>query len=259
VSSGEAFGVNILVHGYRGKLGAAVCRLAGERGETVSAGVDAADGAAGTFPSFRAIADCDMPADVIIDASTASAVGHVMAYASARKIPVVVCTTGLSESTLSLIADTAKAVAVFRSANMSLGINLLGRLTAQAAKTLSGFDIEIIEKHHGKKLDSPSGTALLLADRINRAADNAYDYKYGRNRQDVGRAGHEIGLHAVRGGTIVGEHTVLFAGQDETLELTHTAASKDVFAAGALSAARFIIGKPAGLYDMDDLFREQGI
>lgn len=172
-----------------------------------------------------------------------------------RRLPVVLCTTGLSKEQIQKVEDTAKETAVLKSANMSLGINLLMRLLQDAAKVLSpaGYDIEIVEKHHNKKVDAPSGTALALADAINETQDMKYAYCYDRSQERKPREKQEIGISAVRGGTIVGEHEVLFAGEDEVIEFKHTAYSKAVFAKGALEAAKFLAGKPAGKYDMSDV------
>lgn len=178
-----------------------------------------------------------------------------MEYCAKRQIPLVFCTTGLSEEQLQKLEDTAKQTAVLKSANMSLGINLLLKLLKDAAKVLApvGYDIEIVEKHHNQKLDAPSGTALALADSINEAMDGSYVYTYDRSQVRRKREKKEIGISAVRGGTIVGEHEVLFAGLDEVIELKHTAYSRSVFGKGAVEAARFLAGKPAGMYDMSDV------
>ena len=193
--------------------------------------------------------------DVVIDFSNAAAADAVMEYCAKRQIPLVFCTTGLSEEQLQKLEDTAKQTAVLKSANMSLGINLLLKLLKDAAKVLApaGYDIEIVEKHHNQKLDAPSGTALALADSINEAMDGSYVYTYDRSQVRRKREKKEIGISAVRGGTIVGEHEVLFAGLDEVIELKHTAYSRSVFGKGAVEAARFLAGKPAGMYDMSDV------
>ena len=193
--------------------------------------------------------------DVVIDFSNAAAADAVMEYCAKRQIPLVFCTTGLSEEQLQKLEDTAKQTAVLKSANMSLGINLLLKLLKDAAKVLApaGYDIEIVVKHHNQKLDAPSGTALALADSINEAMDGSYVYTYDRSQVRRKREKKEIGISAVRGGTIVGEHEVLFAGLDEVIELKHTAYSRSVFGKGAVEAARFLAGKPAGMYDMSDV------
>ena len=208
-----------------------------------------------TYPVFAKISECDVAADVIVDFAAAPAVDELLAYSVEKQIPVVLCTTGLNEEQLAKVEETSKKVAVLKSANMSLGINMLMDLLQKAAKVLApaGFDIEIVEKHHNQKVDAPSGTALALADSINEALENAYDYKYDRSQERKKREKYEIGIQAVRGGNIVGEHEVIFAGTDEVIEFKHTAYSKAVFAKGAVEAAKFLAGKPAGRYEMSDV------
>jgi len=253
--------IRILLNGYKGKLGSAIGAAIAESADIeIVAGVDveAAAGSARTFPTYADIFDCDMPADVIVDCSVAHAVPRVLKFAAEKKTPVVICTTGLDEMMLAQVAETAKTIPVFRSANMSLGVNLLAELMEKMVHVLgdSGFDIEIIEKHHNQKLDAPSGTALILADAVNAAADNQYEYIYDRSQTRQKRGAKELGIHAIRGGNIVGEHTVLFAGKDEVIEIRHAATSKEVFAVGTLKAIRFTYGKPAGLYGMRELMAE---
>ena len=209
------------------------------------------------YPVFENIGACDVEADVIIDFSNAAAADELLDYCVEKQVPVVLCTTGLSEEQLAKVEESAKKVAVLKSANMSLGINLLLKILQDATKVLSpaGYDIELVEKHHNQKLDAPSGTALALADSINEAADNQYHYVYDRSQVRQKRDGKEIGISAVRGGTIVGDHEVLFAGQDEVIEFKHTAYSKAVFGKGAVEAAKFLAGKPAGRYDMSDVIQ----
>ena len=179
-------------------------------------------------------------------------------YCVDKQVPVVLCTTGLSGEQLQKADEASRQVAVLKSANMSLGINMLLELLKKAAATLApaGFDMEIVEKHHNQKLDAPSGTALALADSMNEALDEKYNYVYDRSKERKKRDKYEIGISAVRGGNIVGEHEVIFAGQDEVIEFKHTAYSKAVFAKGAVQAAKFLAGKPAGFYDMSDVIRE---
>ena len=186
---------------------------------------------------------------------SAKAVDHLLDYCGARKMPLVLCTTGLSPEQIEKVKETSKKTAILRSANMSLGINTLMKLVQDAAKVLAnaGFDIEIVEKHHNKKLDAPSGTALALADSINEAMDERYHYKYDRSTERVRRDENEIGISAVRGGTIVGDHDVIFAGTDEVITFSHTAYSKAIFGKGALQAALFLAGKEPGMYDMQDV------
>ena len=199
-----------------------------------------------------------MEADVIIDFSSAKAVDKLLDYSAKREIPAVVCTTGLSEEQLAHLEETSKKVAILKSANMFLGINTLLKLIQDAAKVLAkaGFDMEIVEKHHNLKVDAPSGTALALADSLNEAMDGEYHYVYDRSQRREQRDSKEIGISAVRGGTIVGEHEVIFAGPDEVIEFKHTAYSKAVFGKGAVEAAKFLAGKPAGKYDMSDVINK---
>ena len=196
-----------------------------------------------------------MEADAIIDFAAAVAVDKLLDYSKAKKIPVVLCTTGLTPNQINKVAETSKDVAILKSANMSLGINTIMKLLKEAANVFApaGFDIEIVEKHHNQKVDAPSGTALALADSINEARNNEYDYVYDRSQVRKKRDKKELGISAVRGGTIVGEHEVIFAGVDEVIEIKHTAYSKSVFAKGAIEAAKFLAGKPSGMYDMSDV------
>ncbi len=221
----------------------------------IVAGIDPYTGLKNDYPVFAKIGECNVEADVIVDFAAAPAVDDLLAYSIEKQIPVVLCTTGLTEEQLQKVEETSKKVAVLKSANMSLGINMLMDLLQKAAKILApaGFDMEIVEKHHNQKLDAPSGTALALADSINEALNNAYDYKYDRSQERKKRDKYEIGIQAVRGGNIVGEHEVIFAGTDEVIEFKHTAYSKAVFAKGAVEAAKFLAGKPAGRYEMSDV------
>lgn len=248
--------IKILMHGCNGRMGQMISGLVRDEEELmIAAGVDTYQGVSNEYPVFGSIDACDDDVDVVIDFSNAAAADAVMEYCAKRQIPLVFCTTGLSEEQLQKLEDTAKQTAVLKSANMSLGINLLLKLLKDAAKVLApaGYDIEIVEKHHNQKLDAPSGTALALADSINEAMDGSYVYTYDRSQVRRKREKKEIGISAVRGGTIVGEHEVLFAGLDEVIELKHTAYSRSVFGKGAVEAARFLAGKPAGMYDMSDV------
>ena len=248
--------IKILMHGCNGRMGQMISGLVRDEEEMmIAAGVDTYQGVSNEYPVFGSIDACDDDVDVVIDFSNAAAADAVMEYCAKRQIPLVFCTTGLSEEQLQKLEDTAKQTAVLKSANMSLGINLLLKLLKDAAKVLApaGYDIEIVEKHHNQKLDAPSGTALALADSINEAMDGSYVYTYDRSQVRRKREKKEIGISAVRGGTIVGEHEVLFAGLDEVIELKHTAYSRSVFGKGAVEAARFLAGKPAGMYDMNDV------
>ena len=247
--------LKILVCGISGKMGGNILRLAAESGDVqVICGVDAQPKDCGVpvYTSFEGIAERP---DAIIDFSSPAALEGELRYAAERGIPAVIASTGHTPEQLEKIKDAAKKIAVFKTANFSLGVNLLTGLVKKAAEVLGeNFDIEIIERHHNKKADAPSGTALMLADAANEALGGDRAYVEGRSGI-VGRRGNEIGIHAVRGGTIVGEHEVMFAGEDEIVTLSHSARSKTVFAAGALRAAQWIKGKPAGLYDMNDLLK----
>ncbi|MEE1313885.1 MAG: 4-hydroxy-tetrahydrodipicolinate reductase [Lachnospiraceae bacterium] len=245
--------IKLIMHGCNGAMGQVISKIVEEtEGAVMAAGIDRIDEGKNSYPVFTDINDCDVDADAIIDFSAAPAVDTLLEYAVKRQIPVVLCTTGLSEAQLEKVEEMSKKVAILRSANMSLGVNTLLKLVNAATKVLAqaGFDIDIVEKHHRKKLDSPSGTAIALADAINEALNNEYEYIYDRSERRMQRPVKEIGISAVRGGTIVGEHEVIFAGQDEVIEFKHTAYSKAIFGKGAVSAAMFLAGKPAGLYNM---------
>ena len=196
-----------------------------------------------------------MDVDVVVDFSNAGAVDALLDYCVEKKLPVVLCTTGLSEEQLNKVAEASKEIAVLKSANMSLGINLLLKLLQDAAKVLApaGYDVEVVERHHNQKVDAPSGTALALADSVNEALNKEYHYVYDRSQVRQKREKKEIGISAVRGGTIVGEHEVIFAGTDEVVEFKHTAYSRSVFAKGAVEAGKFLAGKAPGMYDMGDV------
>ena len=245
------------MHGCNGKMGQVISGLiAADPDMELVAGIDARDDGHNPYPVFTDITKCDVAADAIIDFSAAVAVDKLLDYCVEKNLPCVLCTTGLSEAQLAKVDEAAKKVAILKSANMSLGINLMLKLLKEAAGVLApaGFDIEIVEKHHNRKLDAPSGTALALADAINDGVlDGEYEYKYDRSQERVKRDPKEIGISAVRGGTIVGVHDVIFAGEDEVIEFTHTAYSKSVFAKGAIEAAKFLAGKSAGMYDMSDV------
>ncbi len=248
--------VKIIIHGCNGKMGQVVSGLvAADADAQVAAGIDVSNHIQNPYPVFQSLADCDVEADVVIDFSFAGAVDALVDTCAAKGLPVIVCTTGLSEAQMAHLHEAAKSVAVLKSANMSLGINLLLKVLQPVAQTLAeaGFDIEIVEKHHNQKVDAPSGTALALADSMNEALDQAYEYKYDRSQVRKKRAKNEIGISAVRGGTIVGDHEVIFAGTDEVITFQHTAYSKAIFAKGAVQAAKFLAGKPAGFYDMSDV------
>ena len=248
--------VKIIMHGCNGHMGQVISGIVEKDPDAeIVAGIDIADQGKNSYPVFTDIDACQVEADAIIDFSSAKATDKLLEYSAARQIPVVLCSTGLSEEQLAKVEETSKKVAVLKSANMSLGINTLLKLVQDAAKVLAtaGFDMEIVEKHHRLKVDAPSGTALALADSINEAMDNKYHYVYDRSQKREKRDDKEIGISAVRGGTIVGEHEIIFAGQDEVIEFKHTAYSKAIFGKGAVEAAKFLAGKPAGRYDMADV------
>lgn len=248
--------VKIIMHGCNGHMGQVISGIVEKDPDAeIVAGIDIADQGKNSYPVFTDIDACQVEADAIIDFSSAKATDKLLEYSAARQIPVVLCSTGLSQEQLAKVEETSRKVAVLKSANMSLGINTLLKLVQDAAKVLAaaGFDMEIVEKHHRLKLDAPSGTALALADSINEAMDNQYHYVYDRSQKREKRDDKEIGISAVRGGTIVGEHEIIFAGQDEVIEFKHTAYSKAIFGKGAVEAAKFLVGKPAGRYDMSDV------
>lgn len=245
--------VRIIMNGCNGHMGQVISDLVSkDENAEIVAGVDLQDTGRYSYPVFTELGACDVKADVMIDFSSAKATDAVLEYCGNRELPLVLCTTGLSQEQLQKVEETAEKTAVLRSANMSLGINTLLKLLQDAAKVLAaaGFDMEIVERHHNLKVDAPSGTALALADSLNEAMDHQYHYVYDRSQKREQRDSKEIGLSAVRGGTIVGEHEVIFAGPDEVIEFKHTAYSKTVFAKGAVEAAKFLKGKAAGMYNM---------
>ncbi len=246
----------IIMHGCNGHMGQVITDLvANDDNAKIVAGIDIVDNKDNGYPVFTDIFACDVEADVIIDFAAAVAVDNLLKYSKDKNIPVVLCTTGLTDEQLQAVKDTSKDVAILKSANMSLGINTLLKLLKDAAKVFgpAGYDIEIVEQHHRLKKDAPSGTALALADSVNEALDNEYEYVYDRSSRMQQRPDKEIGISAVRGGTIVGVHDVIFAGTDEVITFNHTAYSKSVFAKGAIEAAKFLAGKPSGMYDMADV------
>lgn len=248
--------VRAIMHGCNGHMGRVITEIvAADKDIEIVAGVDPFEGVQNDYPVFKSIAQCGIEADVIIDFSNALAVDALLEYSVSKQIPVVLCTTGLSDSQIDNVGDASRKVAILRSANMSLGINTMLKLLTQAASVFApaGFDMEIVERHHNQKLDAPSGTALALADALNEAVDNEYEYVYDRSTRREKRPQKEIGISAVRGGNIVGDHEVIFAGLDEVISFRHTATSKSVFAKGAVEAAKFLAGKPAGMYDMQDV------
>ncbi len=247
--------LKVILHGSSGRMGKVLQSIISDAPDMeVVAGIDSVPDPNAGFPLFTVPSDCNADADVVIDFSNHAAVPKLLDFCSARKLPLVLCTTALTEDCLKKADEAASVIPVFRSANMSLGINILAKALKTITPTLEpSFNVEIIEKHHNKKKDSPSGTAILLADAVNSACLNKKDYIYGRHGKADECKITDLGIHAVRGGTIPGEHTVIFAGPDEVIELSHTALSGNVFAEGAVKAAAFIAGKPAGKYNMDDL------
>lgn len=246
----------IILNGANGAMGKVVSELiALDSTVEIVAGVDLNTDVDLGFPVFDDIRKIDIEADAVIDFASVKAVDNLLDFIEEKKIPAVICTTGLSEEQIGRINELSKNTAILRSANMSLGINTLSKVLAQIAPTLraAGFDIEIVEAHHRRKLDAPSGTAILLADAVNENMDEKLTYTYDRSKRHEPRRADEIGLSAVRGGTIVGDHDVIFAGEDEVITFSHRAYSRKIFANGAISAAKFLRGKTAGLYDMSDV------
>ena len=248
--------MNIILNGAKGRMGRIVDEAAAAVGHNVVARVDFgyAEG-----EGMRMLDAYQGPADVVIDFSNAAAVDGLLSACVKKKLPLVLCTTGLSEEQLQRVAEASGEIAILKAANMSLGINLMMELLRKAVSVLypAGFDVEIVERHHNQKLDAPSGTALALADAMNEEMDGIYAYNYDRSRERRKRERTEIGISAVRGGNIVGEHTVIFAGGDEVLEIKHTATSRAVFGKGALEAAKWLVTAPPGLYDMSNVIAGQ--
>jgi len=242
-------------------MGKIVARCAADRDEcAIVAGIDKNTDNNCGFHVFSSAEECDVPADVLVDFSHPSALESILLMATQKKMPLVIATTGLNAVQVGAVRKASEIIPVFHTANMSLGINLLRELAAQSARVLGDtFDIEIIEKHHNKKIDAPSGTALMLADAISEELKVKPQYQYDRHAQRKKRTVNEIGLHAVRGGTIVGDHDIIFAGQDELITLSHHAASKEIFANGTIGAAMYICTQPPGLYDMTKLIQQYGV
>lgn len=247
----------ILLCGCNGRMGQVITRCVRERDDCqIVAGIDLSGKALNDYPVVSSPDLLNVSADVIIDFSHPSALMPLLDYAEAHHTPIVLSTTGYTPEQVEEIHRASERLPVFFSGNMSLGINLLIALAKTAVSVLGdGFDVEIIEKHHNQKLDAPSGTALMIADAVSACMEEVPSYVYDRHAQRKKRSKHEIGIHSVRGGTIVGEHEVLFAGHDETISISHSAQSKEVFAAGSINAAVFLAGKTPGLYDMNDLIR----
>ena len=246
---------NIILSGCGGKMGGVITDIvANDENANIVCGLDVGENVSCSYPVYKKAEDVKETADVIIDFSHPSALEGLLNLAKAKKLPVVLATTGYTENEIAKIKEAAKEIPVFFTFNFSLGVNLLVALSKKAAAVLGNdFDIEIVEKHHNQKLDAPSGTAIMLANALNSVFDDKMMYEYDRHSKRQKRNKNEIGIHSVRGGTIVGEHDVIFAGRDEVITLSHSAGSKQVFAAGSVKAAKFIVGKEAGMYDMNML------
>ena len=246
----------VILNGCNGRMGRVISEIA-ERDNSfeIVAGVDKCTGLDNVYPVFDSLEKCDVEGNVIIDFTHASCVDALLDYAVEKSIPVVLCTTGLSEDQIKHVEEASKKVAILRSANMSVGVNLLLNLLKEAAPKLAaaGFDIEIVEKHHNQKKDAPSGTALALADAVNESLNNEYDYVYDRSSRNEARPKKEIGISAVRGGTIPGDHDVIFAGENEVVTFSHRAYSRAIFANGAIAAAKYLFDKKPGLYNMQQV------
>lgn len=250
--------INIALVGANGKMGQVITKLLKENENAkIVCGIDINTIIKNEFPVYTDLNDTKEAFDIIIDFSHPSSLESTLSYALEKEKPLVLATTGLSSEQMDEIKDASDKIPVFFSANMSLGINLIIDLAKKATSLLQdSFDIEIIEKHHNQKIDAPSGTALAIADAINDTCDKSNEYVYDRHSSRKKRSKNEIGIHSLRGGTIVGEHSVIFAGNDEIIELKHTATSKEIFAVGAIKAAKFLIGKNAGFYGMNDIIKE---
>ena len=245
--------INVLINGINGRMGQEVLKSVDSSSDfDICCGVDTISSNS-TFPIYNDINSVKEEPDIIIDFSIPEATMNILEYAKQNSIPIVIATTGFSENQLQTIKEYSKFIPIFRSGNMSYEINIMADIVAKLSNQLKDSDIEIIETHHRNKIDSPSGTALILADSINDALDNKMDYQYNRHSIRQKRPDKEIGIHSIRGGTEVGKHTVMFLGENESFEITHTVTSRSIFAEGALKAARFLIGQKSGLYNMKDL------
>ena len=249
----------IALCGANGKMGGVVVNSAGENDNCeIVCGIDAFGENNYSFPTYKSFSEIKEDVDVVIDFSNPACLDSMLEYCLAGSVPVIICTTGYSDEQVEKIKSAAKSIPVFYSGNMSLGVNLLIELAKQATKVLGNdFDIEIVEKHHNLKVDAPSGTAIMIADGISEELDNEPQYVYDRHAYRRKRSKDEIGIHAIRGGTIVGEHDVIFAGHDEVVTISHQSQSKELFATGAINAAIFIIGKKAGMYNMSQMLAEK--
>ena len=244
--------LKIIINGYSGSMGKVLTKCANEDSELEIVCGASKDDLDVPFKTYQNMSDLEESADVIIDFSHHSTIDDTLSYAIKTKTPIVIATTGFNEEELEKIKKASNIIPIFHSSNMSLGVNVLVKLVKEAAKSLNGFDIEIIEKHHNKKLDAPSGTAVMIANGVKEVLPDS-EYIYGRHGRSDKRNSNEIGIHAIRGGTIVGEHTTIFAGHDEVVEIKHSAQSKDIFAKGAIAAAKFLVKQEAGYYNMNNM------
>lgn len=244
--------LRIIINGYSGSMGKVLTKCANEDSELEIVCGASKDDLDVPFKTYHKMSDVEESADVIIDFSHHSTIDDTLSYAIKTKTPIVIATTGFNDEELEKIKKASNIIPIFHSSNMSLGVNVLVKLVKEAAKSLNGFDIEIIEKHHNKKLDAPSGTAVMIANGVKEVLPDS-EYIYGRHGRSDKRSSNEIGIHAIRGGTIVGEHTTIFAGHDEVVEIKHSAQSKDIFAKGAIAAAKFLVKQEAGYYNMNNM------
>lgn len=244
--------LRVIISGYSGSMGKVLTKCANEDSELEIVCGASKDDLDVPFKTYQKMSDVEELADVIIDFSHHSTIDDTLSYAIKTKTPIVIATTGFNEEELEKIKKASNIIPIFHSSNMSLGVNVLIKLVKEAAKSLNGFDIEIIEKHHNKKLDAPSGTAVMIANGVKEVLPDS-EYIYGRHGRSDKRSSNEIGIHAIRGGTIVGEHTTIFAGHDEVVEIKHSAQSKDIFAKGAIAAAKFLVKQEAGYYNMNNM------
>ena len=246
--------MKVLINGCNGKMGQVLAKEITRTPDVeILCGFDRIDTGDNPFPVFTNIEDINLIPDVIIDFSVPVSTFNILEFAKRKNIPIVIATTGFTDSELQKIKEYSEYIPVFRSANMSYEINLISKLVAEIATKLPDTDIEIIETHHNRKIDSPSGTALILADSINEALDNKMDYEYNRHSKREKRSKKEIGIHSIRGGNECGKHTVIFFGENESLEITHNVNSRAVFASGAIKAAFFLVHKNPGLYNMNNM------
>ena len=244
--------LRVIINGYSGSMGKVLTKCVNEDSELQLVCGVSKDDLDVPFKTYHKMSDVEESADVIIDFSHHSTIDDVLGYATKTKTPLVIATTGFNEDELGKIKEASSIIPIFHSSNMSLGVNVLVKLVKEAAKALNGFDIEIIEKHHNKKLDAPSGTAVMIANGVKEVLPDT-ECIYGRYGRSEKRSSNEVGIHAIRGGTIVGEHTAIFAGHDEIVEIKHTAQSKDIFAKGAIAAAKFLVNQKAGYYNMNNI------